>query len=94
MEKVKLTQNSKIENISNIQKIGEKIDNLWSEKSSSSKNSKYETKKLIIKFETNGIEKRKIFLKLESGSPKASSSDYTLISELLKDFFNGSTRFK
>jgi hypothetical protein len=94
LEKVKLSQNSNIENISNKEKIGNKIDSLWSERSSFSKNSKFETKKLKIKFETNGIEKRKISLKLESSSPKTSSSDYTLISELLKDFFNGSTRFE
>ncbi|MFX0039709.1 MAG: hypothetical protein ACFFCY_16460 [Promethearchaeota archaeon] len=94
MEKVKLSQNSNIENISNKEKIGNKIDSLWSERSSFSKNLKFETKKLKIKFETNGIEKRKISLKLESSSPKTSSSDYPLISELLKDFFNGSTRFE
>ena len=72
------------------EKVGNKIDSLWSENSSFDKNSKYESKKLLIKLETSGKEKRKILLKLESGSPKVHNSNYNLISELLKEFFNGS----
>ena len=46
-----------------------------------------ENKKLVIKLETTGSEKRKILLKLESGSSKVHSGNFSLISELLKDFF-------
>lgn len=94
LDKLKISQSPKIEPLNNKEEVGNKIDSLWSESSSSSKHSKYENKKLIIKLETSGIEKRKISLKLESESPKASSSNYTLISELIKEFFNGSNSFE
>lgn len=90
LEKLKLSQNPKNESLKNKDQIGNKIDNLWSEKTSYFNNLKFENKKLKIKLETNGIEKRKISLKLESESPKTSSSNYTLISELIKEFFNDS----
>ncbi|MFX0022271.1 MAG: hypothetical protein ACFE9S_08080 [Candidatus Hermodarchaeota archaeon] len=94
MEKVKLSKDSKIESLTNKEKVGKKIDSLWSESPSISKNSKHENKKLIIKLETTGIEKRRISLKLESESPQATSSNFILISELIKEFFNGSNSFK
>ncbi|MFW9880278.1 MAG: hypothetical protein ACFFG0_44965 [Candidatus Thorarchaeota archaeon] len=89
MEKVKIDYNPKIEVFNNKEKIGDKIDSLRSEKLSDNKSTKYETKKLMKKLETSGKEKRKILLKLESGSPRVNSNNYTLISELLKEFFNG-----
>ncbi len=67
--------------------LSEKIDNLW-EKTSDVRNLKYQKKRLLLKLEINGIEKRKILLKLESGSSKVHSSNYNLLSELLKEFFN------
>ena len=45
-------------------------------------------KKLILKLETNGTERRKIQIKLESGSSKVHDNNYCLISELLKEFFH------
>ena len=94
MEKIKLSHNPKIESHKSRKQVGDKIDSLWSDKSSFNKNSKYETKKLIIKLETSGMEKRKISLKLESGSHKITSSNYTLISEIIKEFFNGTSTLK
>ncbi len=94
MEKLKLSKDSPIESVNNKEKVGNKIDSLWNENTSLSKNLKYESKKLVIKLETSGIEKRKISLKLESESPKVTSSNYILISELIKEFFNGSNSFK
>ncbi|MFX1410893.1 MAG: hypothetical protein ACFFA6_11095 [Promethearchaeota archaeon] len=67
--------------------LSKKIDDLW-EKSSDSRNLKYQKKRLFLKFETNGVEKRKILLKLESGNSNVQSSNYNLLSELLKEFFN------
>ncbi len=94
MEKIKITHSPKIETINTNEKVGEKIDSLWTENTYINKNLKYESKKLIIKLETNGKEKRKILLKLESGSPKVHSSNYNLISELLKEFFNSANNFE
>ncbi len=94
LEKLKLSKDNPIESHNNKEKVGNKIDSLWSENLSTSKNLKYENKKLVIKLETTGIEKRKISLKLESESPKATSSNYILISELIKEFFNRSNSFK
>lgn len=94
MDRVKLSHDPKIESINNKEKVGNKIESLWNENSTTNRNSKYETKKLLVKLETSGIEKRKISLKLESGSPKASSSNFNLISELIKEFFNGPNNFE
>ena len=70
------------------------VESLKIPNSISENNSKNESKKLMIKLETNGKEKRKILLKLESGSSAVHSSNYNLISELLKEFFNGANNFK
>ena len=91
MEEVKITHNPKMEPISNKEKVGKKIDSLWNDNILNNKSSKYETKKLMVKLETNGIEKQKILLKMECGSPRVNSNNYSLISDLLKDFFNGTT---
>jgi len=80
LEKIKITHNPKIETINTNEKVGKKIDSLWTENTHINKNLKYESKKLIIK--------------LESGSPKVHSSNFNLISELLKEFFNGVNNFE
>ncbi|KKM24468.1 hypothetical protein LCGC14_1604820 [marine sediment metagenome] len=64
-----------------------KIDSLWENSYPNGRNSKRETKKLLIKLETTGTEKRKISLKLESSSSNIDSNNYNLLSELLKEFF-------
>ncbi len=89
MEKVKISHSPKIKPFNSKEKVGDKIESLWNENSLFDKNSKYESKKLVIKLETSGKEKRKILLKLESGSSKVHNSNYNLISELLKEFFDG-----
>ncbi|MFX1418395.1 MAG: hypothetical protein ACFE9N_05685 [Promethearchaeota archaeon] len=94
MEKIKISNSPKLEPINIKEKVGNKIDSLWNEPISNTKVSKYETKKLVIKLETNGKEKQKVLLKLESGSPRVNSGNYNLISELLKEFFNGTNAIK
>ncbi len=91
MEKTDVLNTSKMENIKNKEKVAEKIESLWGENSFRQKKPKFESKKLSIKLETNGTEKRKIMLKMESESPNIHSSNYSLISELLREFFNGSS---
>ena len=68
-------------------KLVKKIDSLWENNYPNGRNSKKESKKLLIKLETTGTEKRKISLKLESSSSKIDSNHYNLLSELLKEFF-------
>lgn len=90
MEKVKVLNGSKLEPVKREKKdiMAEKIDSLWgNRKASLEKQTKYENKKLVIKLETFGKEKRKILLKLESGSSNVHQNNYNLLSELLKDFF-------
>jgi anion-transporting ArsA/GET3 family ATPase len=70
------------------EKMVNKIESLWDNDSSSKGKVKQDTKKLSIKLETSGREKRKVTLKLESNNASVTSSNYTLISELLKEFFN------
>lgn len=94
MEKTKLVNNTKISPISNKDKVANKIESLWTEKSSHHKNSNNENKKLVIKLETTGKESRKILLKMESTSSNTQSNNFYLISELLKEFFNGNSNFE
>ncbi len=95
MEKTKLLNNTKKGEFNNKEKVGNKIESLWGENSSVNNKSKYESKKLLIKLEeTTRREKRKLLLKLESGSPTVHSSNYHIISELLKEFFNGNSSFE
>ena len=89
LEKIKVSHGPKLEPLNVKEKVGNKIDSLWSDNTHNNKNLKYESKKLIIKLATSGKEKRKISLKLEVESPKVHSGNYNLISELLKEFFNG-----
>jgi len=87
LDKSSLLSESKLKANRNKGKIVDKIDNLWSNGNSNGKNSKYETKKLSVKLETSGKERRKISLKLESSSANIHSSNFNLLSELLKEFF-------
>jgi len=87
MEKTKIFNGKKMEPISNKAKIGEKIDNLWG-KPASAKKKIPDRKRLTVKLETTGTDKRKLLLKLESGTSNIHTGNYTLISELLKEFFN------
>jgi hypothetical protein len=90
MEKVKVFNGSKLEPVNKEKRdlMAEKIDSLWGKrKNSPEKQSKYENKKLVIKLQSFGKEKRKILLKLESGSSNIHQNNYNLLSELLKDFF-------
>ena len=93
MEKIKVSHSPKMEPIRNKEKVGQKIESLWGENSMSDKQTKYESKKLLIKLETTGKEKRKLMVKMESGSPNVHSNNYSLISQLLKEFFNGTNNF-
>ena len=86
MEKKSVLNGKNLEPLRNKDKLGEKIDSLWS-KSSSVKKTKPESKKLVVKLETRGWENRKLLLKLESGTSKIHGGNYALISELLRDFF-------
>jgi len=88
MEKATVLKSDKLESISKKAIVADRLQNLWGEKSSHDRDSKFETKKLEIKLETSGKEKRKIFLKLESGSSSINSNNFHLLSELLKEFFN------
>ena len=87
LEKASLLSESKLKHNRNKEKMVDKIENLWGNGNSNGKNSKFETKKLSVKLETSGKEKRKIYLKLESSSSNIHSSNYNLLSELLKEFF-------
>ena len=87
LEKPSLLGESKLKPKRKKEKMVDKIENLWGNGNSNGKNSKFETKKLSVKLETSGKEWRKISLKLESSSPNIQYSNYTLLSELLKEFF-------
>ncbi len=87
LEKPSLLSENKLKPKRTKEKMVDKIENLWGNGKSNGKNSKFETKKLYVKLETSGKERRKISLKLESSSPNIQYSNYTLLSELLKEFF-------
>lgn len=91
LEKPSILRESKLRPKRNKEKMVDKIENLWGNGNSNGKNSKFETKKLSVKLETSGKEKRKILLKLESSSSNIHSSNYNLLSELLKEFFKVET---
>ena len=69
----------------------EKLEDLWGKNTKTAENSKYHSKKLTIKLETNGPEKRKILLKMESGKSEIDSNNYHLLSDLLKGFFTSNS---
>jgi hypothetical protein len=88
MEKPKILNGTKIEPYTNKKKVADKIDNLWHDTSSNRSKFKSEHKKMLIKLESSGKEMRKISLKLESSNSNINTSNYTLLSELLKEFFS------
>ncbi|MHA2393653.1 MAG: hypothetical protein ACXAEX_17080 [Promethearchaeota archaeon] len=88
MEMPKILNGVKIEPFTNKEKVGQKLDDLWTTKSSYDGKLRNEKKKLLIKLESSGKECRKISLKLESSNANVNFSNYYLLSELLKGFFS------
>ncbi|MBY9019877.1 MAG: hypothetical protein KGD67_02385 [Candidatus Lokiarchaeota archaeon] len=87
MEKSRTQTVNPIDHANKKERAIERLEDLWGKNSNTDGNSKYLTKKLKVKLETSGSEKRKIFLKLECGKSKINSNNYDLLSELLKEFF-------
>ncbi|MFX1390991.1 MAG: hypothetical protein ACFE9Z_13080 [Promethearchaeota archaeon] len=94
MEKIEGYQTPKKNLSNNKDKLGSKIESLWADNLLKEKKDRFESRKLKIKLETNGIERNKIFLKLESNSNTVQCNNFNLISELLKEFFNGKQNFE
>jgi hypothetical protein len=86
MEKLKILDGKKLEPVNKKSNIVDKIDISWRPPNPIAK-SKPDNKKLVVKLMTNGKERRKILLKLESGSSDVHNGNFSLISELLKEFF-------
>ena len=92
MEKSRTQTVSTIDRAKKKERAIEKLEDLWGKNSKTAENSKYLSKKLTVKLETNGPEKRKILLKMECGKSKINSNNYHLLSDLLKEFFNSDSR--
>ena len=92
MEKSRTQTLSTIDRAKKKERAIEKLEDLWGKNSKTAENSKYHSKKLKIKLKTNGAEKRKILLKLESGKSKINSNNYHLLSDLLKEFFSSNSQ--
>jgi len=88
MEKSQTQTASMVKHSAKKERAMEQIEGLWGRRSTQEGNSKNLRKKLVVKLETNGAEKRKILLKLECGNASINSNDYHLLSDLLKEFFN------
>ena len=88
MEKSQTQTVSTIDRAKKKERAIERLEDLWGRNSKTAENSKYHSKKLTIKLKTNGADRRKILLKLESGKSKINSNNYHLLSDLLKEFFN------
>jgi len=88
MEKPKILNGAKIESFTKKEKVANSIESLWNNNSSHRSKFKNENKKLLIKLESSGKETRKISLKLESSNSNINTSNYNLLSELLKEFFH------
>ncbi|MHA1150816.1 MAG: hypothetical protein ACTSR8_21560 [Promethearchaeota archaeon] len=83
MEKTSFFNGNKLKPLDKKNKLAEKIEDMWK----SDNMHRYQKKKLFLKLETNGNEKRKIEIKLEAGSSSVHDNNYALISELLRQFF-------
>ena len=70
----------------------ERLEDLWGKNSKTANGSNGLSKKLTVKLETNGPEKRKILLKLECSKSKINSNNYQLLSDLLKEFFTSNSQ--
>ena len=69
----------------------EQLEGLWGRRSTQDGKSRPLSKKLVVKLETNGAERRKILLKLECGKSSINSNNYHLLSDLLKEFFSSNS---
>ena len=92
MEKTRTQTINPIDRANKKERAIERLEGLWGKSSKTAENSKYHSKKLTVKLETNGPEKRKILLKLECGKSKINSNNYDILSDLLKEFFNSDFR--
>ena len=91
MEKSQVQAISTNKRVDKKERAIEHLDNLWGGNSTKKGNSKHISKKLVVKIETNGAEKRKILLKLECGKSSINSNNYHLLSDLLKEFFSSNS---
>ncbi|GAG99498.1 unnamed protein product [marine sediment metagenome] len=92
MEKSRTQTVNPIDRANKKERAIERLEDLWGKSSKTAENSKYLSKKLTVKLETNGPEKRKILLKMECGKSKINSNNYHLLSDLLKEFFNSDSQ--
>jgi hypothetical protein len=88
MEKSRTQTVNPIDRANKKERAIERLEDIWGKSSKTAENSKYISKKLTVKLETNGPEKRKILLKMECGKSKINSNNYHLLSNLLKEFFS------
>jgi len=88
MEKSRTQTVNPIDRANKKERAIEGLEDLWGKSSKTAENSKYLSKKLTVKLESNGPEKRKILLKMECGKSKINSNNYHLLSNLLKEFFS------
>lgn len=86
MEKTSVFNGNRLKTLDTKDKIADKIDDMWK----SDTKVRPQKKKLVLRLETSGEEKRKIEIKLEAGSSHMHDNNYNLISELLKQFFQTS----
>ncbi len=86
MKSIEILNGKKVEAINKKDTLGKKLDHSWRAAEPIHKKV-IDSKKLMIKLETNGNEKRKILLKLESDTSNVQNGNFSLISELLKEFF-------
>ena len=84
MEKPNIFNGDKLTSTDKKGRLADKIEDMWK----SENGVKNQSKKLVLKLQTNGTEKRKLHIKLESGGANVHANNYILISELLKEFFN------
>ncbi|NVM44332.1 MAG: hypothetical protein HWN79_05395 [Candidatus Lokiarchaeota archaeon] len=91
MEKPQVQTISTSKNVKKKERAMDHLEDLWGRSSTIEGNSKHISKKLVVKLETNGAEKRKILLKLECGKSNINSNNYHLLSDLLKEFFSPSS---
>ncbi len=92
MEKSRTQTVNPIDRANKKERAIERLEDLWGKSSKTAENSKYLSKKLTIKLETNGPEKRKILLKMECGKSKINPNNYHLLSDLLKEFFTSNSQ--
>jgi len=92
MEKSRTQTVNPIDRANKKERAIERLEDLWGKSSKTAENSKYLSKKLTIKLETNGPEKRKILLKMECGKSKINSNNYHILSNLLSEFFTSDSQ--